>query len=209
MRVDSQTILAGVLLFYALFLGVGAANLYSSGYLKTSQSFEVTASAIYIGILSLAYIVYHAVYGRSSVIQSYEYADVRKSMLWVGIIFVILYALYVIAPSMPFSSVLVQTVLNMVYVAPLFIALAENMGLIGVLGDYVYSGTHNMFIAASAVGFTAAVIHSTTTLIIPHFSLLVVFAQFFVWTVASIDSRSTLPADVTHVFNNALYLLGV
>ena len=83
------------------------------------------------------------------------------------------------------------------------------MGLIGVLGDYVYSVTHNMLIAASAVGFTAAVIHSTTTLIIPHFSLLVVFAQFFIWTVASIDSRSTLPADVTHVFNNALYLLGV
>jgi len=209
MRVDSQVVLAAVLLIYALFLGVGAANLYSAGYLRTSQSFEVVASAIYVGLLSLAYVLYHAVYDRSSAIMSYEHADLRKSLFWALVVAVFLYAVYLWAPFMPFSSTYVQTLLNLVYVAPLFIALAEDMGLIAVVGDYVYSQTGNALTASAAVGLTAMVLHSTTPLIIPHFSLLVVFLQFFLWTYASIQSRSTLPADITHVLNNALFLIGV
>jgi len=209
MRVDSQTVLAGALVLYALFLGVGSANLYAGGLLKTSQSFEVVASAIYIGILALAYLIYHGVYDMSATIGSYEDADIRKTGLWVAIGTVILFVLYLFHSQMPFSSLYAQTVLNLIYIAPIFIALAENMGLIAVVGDYVYDRTRNMFVAATVVGLVAIALHATVPLVVPGFSFAVLFVQFFLWTVASIESRSTLPADIMHVVNNAVFLLGV
>lgn len=210
MRVDSQVVLAGAILIYALFLGTGAANLYGAGYLNTSQAFVVVSTALYVAVLSLLYIVYHGVYDMSKTIGSYEDADMRAVAFWTvaGVLF--LYVLYALRAYVPFSaSAYVQTVLNLIYVAPIFVGLAENMGFIAVIGDYVYDRTKNALLAGFLVGFIAVITHATLPLVVPTFSFLVLILQFAFWTYASIQSRSTLPADILHVVNNALFLLRV
>ncbi len=210
MKVDSQVVLAGAVLIYALFLGTGAANLYGAGYLDTSQAFSVVATALYVAALTLLYIVYHGVYDMSKNIGSYEDADIKKVAMWTVFGAVFMYFLYAFKVYMPFAgSAYVNTVLNLVYVAPIFVALAENMGLIAVVGDYVYDRTGNALLAALVVGLTAVATHATLPLIIPTFSFLVLMLQFGFWTYASIESRSTLPADLLHVANNAVFLMRV
>lgn len=210
MKVDSQVVLAGVVLVYALFLGTGSANLYSAGYLNTSQAFVVISTAVYIASLSLLYIVYHGVYDMSKTIGSYEDADMKAVALWTVAGVVFLYFVYVFRAVYPFAaSAYLMTVLNLIYVAPIFVALAENMGLIAVVGDYVYDRTRNDFLASAVVGLVAVVTHATLPLIIPTFSFIVLFLQFAYWTFASIRAKSTLPADILHVANNALFLLRV
>jgi len=209
-RVDSQVVLAGAVLIYALFLGTGVANLYHAGYLTTPQAFVVVSTALYIAVLSLLYIVYHGVYDMSRNIWSYEDADMREVARWTVMGAAFLFVLYLFSGYYPFSAPgYVGTVLNLVYIAPVFVALAENMGLIAVVGDYVYDRTGNAFWASVAVGLVAVATHATLPLVVPTYSFFILFMQFAFWTFASIKARSTLPADILHVVNNALYLARV
>lgn len=208
MKIDSQVVFAGAVLIYALFLGTGASNLFGAGYLSTSQAFTVSATALYIAVLSLLYIVYHGVYDMSQTIGSYEDADMRAVTFWTVIGAIFLYFLYAFSAYYPFAaSAYVDTVLNLIYVAPIFVALAENMGLIAVVGDYTYDRTGNAWLSSVVVGLIAIATHATLPLIIPAFSFIVLFGQFMFWTYISIKSKSTLPADVLHVANNVIFLL--
>jgi len=204
MRIDSTTILAILLVFVGLFLAITSSNLYSAGILSSKQHETVQTSGLYILALSLVYLVYHGVYDMSKNIQSYEFADRRKAMLYVifGIFVIFLPGVFrAAAPS------LAEILLGVIGLAPVFIAIAENYGYIGVLADYIYDKTGNKFITALVAPIPAVAMHASLPLLVPSYSLFFLYIMFAYWTFASIDSGSTLPADVLHVLNNSLALL--
>ena len=205
MRLDSTTVLAFLLVFVGLFFSVTSSNLYAAGLLSTKQHEIVQTSGVYILALSLAYVVYHGVYDMSRNIRSYEYADRRKAMVFVILGFLIVFlpgiVSQVAAPS------LAEILLGVIGLAPIFIALAENYGYIGVLADYIYDRTGNAILAVLLAPVPAVAMHASLPLLVPSYNLLYLYIFFAYMTYASIESGSTLPADVLHVINNALALL--
>lgn len=204
MRIDSTTILAILLVFVGLFLAVTSSNLYAAGILSSKQHETVQTSGVYILALSLAYLVYHGVYDMSKNIQSYEYADRRKAMLFVvfGLIVIFLPGIFrAAAPS------LAEVLLGVIGLAPIFIAIAENYGYIGVLADYIYDRTNNKVLTSVITPIPAVAMHASLPLLVPGYSLFFLYVMFAYWTYASIESGSTLPADILHVLNNSLALV--
>ena len=208
MRLDAQSVLAVVVVLYGIFIAISAGNLYTAGILTSDQTFRVVASAVYMTSLALAYLIYHGVYDMSKTIYSYEDADMKAVVFWTAVSLGLIFAIYFfLGGYFPFSSTYIQTIVSLIYALPIFIALAENMGFIAVVGDYVYDRTRNELLSAVVVGLVAVVMHATMPLLLPSFKFTILFLEFFVWTIASIRSRSTLPADLSHVTLNSLFLV--
>lgn len=208
MRVDSQTVIALIVMLYGVFIAINGGNLYTAGILTSDQAMRVVGSAVYISALALAYLIYHGVYDMSKNILSYEYADRKNAIMWTLISLFVAFALsYSFHRYFPFSSTYIQTIVSLIYALPLFIALAEDLGFIAVVGDYVYDQTGNELISAVVVGLIAVMMHASLPLILTGFKFSVLFIEFFVWTIASIRSRSTLPADISHLALDAAFLI--
>ncbi|HIC98720.1 MAG TPA: CPBP family intramembrane metalloprotease [Pyrodictiaceae archaeon] len=139
-------------------------------------------------------------------IQSYEFADRRKALLFVlgGLALIFLPG---IMRSILASPALVALLVSVLGLAPIFIAIAENYGYIGVLADYLYDKTGNAVLTSLVAPIPAVAMHAALPLLVPGYSLLILYIFFAYWTFASIQSRSTLPADILHVLNNCLALI--
>jgi len=206
MRVDTTTVLAILLVFVGLFFAVTASNLYTAGIISSTEQATVLTSGLYILALALAYLVYHGVYDMSRNIQSYEYADRRKTLAFV-IAGLFLLFLPTFARHLPASPALAQLLVSVLGLAPVFIAIAENYGYIGVIADYIYDKTKNPMLTAMIAPIPAVAMHASLPLLVPGYNLFYLYLFFAYWTFASIESHSTLPADILHVLDNSLYLL--